>query len=140
MRDGLPEGKGVFATEDMPKGTIVCNYGGKFHSHKYCEKNLLPFEQKCDYLIELRENMKGKWALVYLNHDSTTDSFGKFLNHSQKHPNLKTKIFALGECAKLDILFITKRTIKKNEELVWDYGPKYTGVGKCVSSCRICKK
>ena len=25
--EGLPEGKGVFATENLERGTFVCNYG-----------------------------------------------------------------------------------------------------------------
>ena len=138
--EGLPEGKGVFAISDIPRGTYVCNYGGSFLSIKYCEKNLLPFEEKCNYLVEMKENINGKWEKVFLNHDEkTVETFGKLLNHSRIHPNVKCKVFAIEEEQLIDILFITLRDVKKGEQLVWDYGPNFSGVDRCVQSCSRCK-
>lgn len=143
IKDGLPEGKGVFATRNIKNHTYICNYGGSFYNRKHCEKYLLPYEEKCNYLVEMRENVEGKWQLVYINHDNKCkETFGKFLNHSRIHPNVKCRIFAVsnGPTQYLDILFITLRDIKKNEELVWNYGPNFTGVNRCVKSCTQCKK
>ena len=33
----------------------MCNYGGVQLTSNYAEKHLLPFEDKCDYVLELRE-------------------------------------------------------------------------------------
>ena len=138
--EGLPEGKGVFAIDDIHRGTYVCNYGGSFLKSNYCERNLLPFENKCNYLVEMKENVNGKWQKLFLNHNNnTTETFGKFLNHSRIHPNVKCKIFAVEEGKSLDILFITIRDVKKGEEIVWNYGPNFSGVGRCIQSCSRCK-
>ena len=137
--EGLPEGKGVFAISDIEKGTYVCNYGGIFLSFRYCEKNLLPFDDKCNYLVEMKENVNGKWEKVFLNHDeNTVETFGKFLNHSHIHPNVKCKIFAIDEDKIIDILFKALRDVKKGEQIVWDYGPNFSGVDRCVKSCSRC--
>ena len=63
--EGLPEGKGVFAINDIHRGTYVCNYGGSFLKSNYCERNLLPFENKCNYLVEMKENVNGKWQKLF---------------------------------------------------------------------------
>ena len=45
--EGHPEGKGVFAISDIDRGKYVCNYSRVILNHNYCEKQLLPFEEKC---------------------------------------------------------------------------------------------
>ena len=114
--------------------------GGVFFlTSQYCDKYLLPFDEKCDFLLEMKENSNGILKSFYLNHDQTTKfTFGKYLNHSVLHPNLECRTFAVDDDA-LDVLFITTKKVKENDQLVWNYGPKYTGVGSCVSSCSLCK-
>lgn len=139
--EGIEEGKGVFATDDIERGTFICNYGGHFLNKNYCEKNILPFEEKCDYLVEMKENINGKWVKMYLNHDDTSvKTFGRYLNHSRVHPNVKCRTFAVEDelSTFLDILFVMLRDVKKGEQIVWDYGPNFTGVGRCVKSCWEC--
>ena len=98
IAEGLPEGKGVFAITDINRGTYVYNYGRIILNRNYCEKKLLPFEEKCNYLVEMKENIYGKWQKVFLNHDENTkDTFGKFLNHSRINPNVRCQIFAVEE-------------------------------------------
>ena len=53
IRSGLMEGNGVFAQEHFVKNTLLCNYGGVQGTRNYAEKYLLPFEDKCDYVLEL---------------------------------------------------------------------------------------
>ena len=127
------EGNGVFAT------TPLCNYGGVQVTTKYAEKYLLPFEDKCDYVVELRETTNDGLKNIYLNcHPTECKTFGQLLNHSSLHPNAVTKIYTTGE-KKLDIIFIAKHDIRVDEEIVWDYGKNYTGVNPCVTSCFKCK-
>ena len=134
---GLKEGKGVVAKKVIKPNTSVCNYGGHFIQHKYAEKHLLPFEKKCDYLLEIRENYRGEYKKFYLNHDSdSSETFGKYLNHSQIHPNVAQRIYSDGE--KLEIIFVTTRQVDVVEQLVWNYGSQYKGVDQCVENCPRC--
>ncbi len=135
---GLPEGKGVFAKNEIRKNTVVCNYGGSFRSESYANKWLLPFDDKCFYLLELHEKYKEKWHHFYLNHDEASkESFGKYLNHSRLHPNLKDKLLVT-QSNELDVIFYAIRNIKVNEQLVWDYGKEFTGIKECISGCKRC--
>lgn len=138
VKSGLKEGRGVVANKVIEKGTAVCNYGGHFLEREYAEKYLLPFEEKCEYLLEMKENFRGKYKFFYLNHDDhSKETFGKYLNHSKKHPNVAIRIYA--DDKKLDVIFVTSRKVKVNEQLVWNYGTQYKGVGECVESCEKCR-
>ena len=55
IRSGLIEGNGVFYQEHFVKNTPLCNYGGVQVMSNYAEKYLLPFEDKCDYVLEICE-------------------------------------------------------------------------------------
>ena len=138
IEKGLREGKGIFAEKDIEKGEAVCNYGGNCVSNTYAEKMLIPFISRCVYLVELFENYKNQWQLFYINHDENSkESYGKYLNHSEIHPNLTPKVMVT-EHDTLDIVFFSNRTIQKNEQLVWDYGPDYEGLNPCVDGCLEC--
>lgn len=137
----VAEGKGVFATVTFQKNDVICNYGGKFLTEEYAKTFLLPYEEKCNYLVEMRENFQGNWVNFYLNHDSCSTKFffGKYINHSKLHPNLTFKIYVTKDI-KLDFLFFAKMRILKGTELVWNYGSNFSGVNSCVNSCKKCKK
>ena len=122
----------------IKKDTAVCNYGGHFVKQEFAEEYLLPYEEKCDYLLELEENFKGEWKKFYLNHDEKScETVGKYLNHSKKHPNLTMRVYA--DKDKVEVIFFTLRKIYVNEQLVWNYGPQYNGVWDCVDTCRRCR-
>ena len=55
IRSGLMEGNGIFAQEHFVKNTPLCNYGGVQVTSNYAEKYLLPFEDKCDYVLKICE-------------------------------------------------------------------------------------
>ena len=83
-----------------------------------------------------------KWQAmehIYLNCNPTgSQTYGQLLNHSSLHPNAITKIYATGK-NKLDVIFVAKHDITVDEEIVWGYGKKYTGVNPCVTSCLLFK-
>ena len=135
----VEEGKGVFARIDFKKNQVICNYGGKFLDEKYVKKYLLPFEEKCNYLLEFNEQIDGRFTKLYLNHDSSTETFGKYINHSKLHPNLDIKIYATKD-QKLDVIFRAKKKIAKGTELLWNYGRDFSGVNDCVKSCSVCQR
>ena len=53
VRDGLKEGRGVFAKVNIDKNKVVCNYGGLILSAKEASKTLLNKPNKCDYLLKI---------------------------------------------------------------------------------------
>ena len=138
---GLAEERGVFSTKTFSRGSIICNYGGLNVTESYAEKHMLPYEEQCNYLVELREKTcDGASVKVFVNFDPGKEkTFGQLLNHSSVHANVEPKIY-LSESNKLDILFRAKRKIKEDEEIVWDYGSNFSGVNNCVSSCIKCLK
>lgn len=70
----------------------------------------------------------------------TMETFGKFLNHSKKHPNLMAKVMLHPQSGKPDIIFKAQKNIKKGEQLCYDYGPKYKGLNECLDSCWKCSE
>ena len=138
VKTGLKEGKGVVAEKVIEKYTPVCNYGGHFIQQEYAEKYLLPFEEKCEFLVEMNENYKGQQKKFYINHDeNSSETFGKYLNHSKNHHNVAMRIYVDGD--RLEIIFCTTRKVNIGEQLVWNYGPKYKGVEECVEHCQVGK-
>ena len=92
------EGNGVFAQKHFVKNTPLCNYGGVQVTSNYAEKYLLPFEDKCDYVIEICETTNDGIKHIYLNCYLTgSKTYGQLLNHSSLHPNAITKIYATGK-------------------------------------------
>ena len=133
----VEEGRGVFACKDFKKNEPICNYGGIFMNHDCAKKNFLPYDEKCDYLLEINQKFEGEYTKFYLNHDNSTETFGKYLNHSKIHPNLSFKIYSTKN-NKLDVIFIAKKKILAGSQLLWDYGKSYSGVNACVKSCSKC--
>ena len=56
-----------FCTRTFFKNRPLCNYGGVQLTSNYAEKHLLPFEDKCDYVLELREMTDNGIKHIYLN-------------------------------------------------------------------------
>ena len=54
----------------------------------------------------------------YLNHDASTETFGKYINHSKVHPNLTFKIFIMKDSTLDVIFFAKKKDFKRNRTLV----------------------
>ena len=98
VRDGLKEGRGVFAKVNINKNKVVCNYGGLILSAKEVGKTLLNEPSKYDYLLEMNKNINGQTVKFYKNHDMMTDNIiGKYINHSKIHPNLKCRLFVMSK-------------------------------------------
>ena len=95
--------KNIFA-----KHTPLCNYGRVQVTRDYAEKYLLPFEDKCDYVLKLCETTDDGIKHIYLNcHLTGSKTSGQLLNHSSLHPYAITKINMTGK-NKLDVIFVAK--------------------------------
>ena len=130
-QDGLAEGSGMFTTQQIPAGQKICHYGGDLLCEQQAEQ--LVEDGKSDYLIEFTVGN----VTCFLNNPTSQDGLGGYLNHSSKHPNVYPKFF-FNTQGNPDIVFISKKKIPAGIELVWDYGPAYQGVRKCVTSCDKC--
>ena len=136
---GLKEGRGIFACRNIKKGEFICNYGGKNVTKSYADRKIMPFNKRCEYLIELEEYTLEGRILVYMDSDKKKEkTFGQLINHSALHPNAEPKVYS-SKWNELDIVFISKRNIAKNEQILWDYGKNYSGVNDCVESCFRCE-
>ena len=95
--------KNIFA-----KHTPLCNYGRVQVTRDYAEKYLLPFEDKCDYVLKLCETTDDGIKHIYPNcHLTGSKTSGQLLNHSSLHPYAITKINMTGK-NKLDVIFVAK--------------------------------
>ena len=98
-------------------------------------KTLLNEPNKCDYLLEMNENINRQTVKFYKNHDVTTDNIiGKYINHSKIHPNLKCSLFVMSKGV-INVLFITIRNIVAEKQLIWDYGNSYNRIQNYVEDC-----
>ena len=87
-----------FCTRTFCKKYTLCKYGGVQLTSNYAEKHLLPFEDKCDYVLELREMTDNGIKHIYLNCNPTgSKTCGQLLNHSSLHHNAVTKIYVTGK-------------------------------------------
>ena len=137
----MQRGGEFFQRRHLAEGALFATMVALNVTESYAEKHMLPYEEQCNYLVELREKTcDGASVKVFVNFDPGKEkTFGQLLNHSSVHANVEPKIY-LSESNKLDILFRAKRKIKEDEEIVWDYGSNFSGVNNCVSSCIKCLK
>ena len=106
IKSGIKEGKCVFSNSFIRKNTALCNYGGVQVSNSFAKKHLLPFDEKCDYLVELHEKTFDGMKKFYINFDiKENKTLGQLLNHSSLHPNAVSKVFITGT-NQLDIISI----------------------------------
>ena len=137
VREGLPEGKGLFSKTDIPRYTFICNYGGKLMSRQEGVDYMDAGGDFC-YLYEFSFERKGKSITHFYNHSQETISFGKFINYSKSHSNALLKVFFRSDGVP-EIMFVSLCKIVEGEEILFDYGRLYKGVKSCVSSCKKCQ-
>ena len=140
VRDGLPEGRGVFTKQMIPAGTSICEYGGKFYTKKEAlEKNILEGTYLLEFRYKSRFDQKNKTGFLCPSSDQDL-TIGMLLNHSKAHFTTTKKVFV--DCEGLPhIWFHAVRDLPAGTELSHNYdNPYYEGVNKCLSSCTICGK
>jgi SET domain-containing protein len=114
VRSSKIHGKGIFARKDIPKGTNVIEYVGNIVSRK--EGDRIAEEQ----YVKSRKTGSGAVYIFELNRKQDVDGDvswnpAKFINHSC-NPNCKY------QRKDNHIWIVSRRDIKKGEELSYDYG------------------
>lgn len=107
-------GYGAFASEDISRGKFVGEYAGVVRQlHRgHPDHNPYCFHYPTKF-----------WSLKYFTVDSMREgNLTRFINHSN-HPNLQP--LCLVDRRLLHQVFIANRTIKKGEQLTFDYGEDY---------------
>jgi hypothetical protein len=134
------EGVGVRSLCDIEPGRIVCNYGGQLLTEIEGETISVDDKENWKFLfqLDLFVNSKKQTFFLTCNKCYDTPTLGQLLNHSQRHPNVCSKLY-VDRNGKPDVLFRTIKKIRNGEELCWNYGDEYPNLSKCLSSCRLCK-
>jgi len=123
IRNSPISGKGMFAKEKIPKGTIIIRWGGTFvHGDK------LPKDRTKYIIIQVDEDL---WSI---EPKAKPEDESYFINHSC-NPNVWM----------VDgITFVAARDIKKGEELTTDYSlfekEEYVAKWKCSCGAKECRK
>ena len=119
MKEAGRKGRGVFATEDIKKGTYLCEYRTTRVYHP---------KQRAKYEWEYEKNGEGSYLLETqfgkkLIFDATRcyDQVGRYINHASLKTNCNywRPLYVRG---KYRVGFVATRNICKGEELLYDYG------------------
>lgn len=107
IKNSKIEGKGMFAAEDIPKGTTIIEYLGEKITNEEADKR------------EIENDKTGRTYIFYLDDKYSLDGAvggndSIFVNHSCE-PNCNY-VYKKGR-----IFYEAKRDIKKGEELTIDY-------------------
>jgi cytochrome c553 len=132
VREGLPEGRGVFSIRGDIKDTVLCNYGGVLLTYR-AGMEMYKFAAFGNYLMQFTFWEK---KYFYYHNEETLETYGKLINHSAIHPNCTPKVFRKEGTPV--IVFLALRDISAGEELSYDYGKDYEGVEQCLTSCVTC--
>jgi hypothetical protein len=109
-----PMGLGLFAGQDLLKGTVVGEYAGAVTPRHDSRTN--------GYLFQWGPSgrMNGK---TYVIDGKNQGNETRFVNHSSRRPNLQP--LAVFHGSTWHIVFVATRKISRNEQLLFDYGSGY---------------
>lgn len=115
------KGRGVFSKDQYEKGDFVVEYAGDLITVQEAKKRELDYEKdptKGSYMLYFSKDSKTYCI------DATSESgrLGRLINHSRKKPNLKPRVHLLYN--RPYVILIANCTIKKGEELLFDYGDR----------------
>ncbi|XP_041715403.2 N-lysine methyltransferase KMT5A-like [Coregonus clupeaformis] len=130
------KGRKVMTTRTFAKGEVICDYHGLPISGKQGKKLLAATDEDEMGYLYFYKDVSGKTCCI----DAKTvpcpchpemDTIGRRINHSRKRRNIKGQLQQFEEDGEVwnVILFIAKRDIPVQEELLFDYGVsrKYFG-------------
>jgi hypothetical protein len=121
------KGSGAFASRDIPKDTVICDYHGEIVSKEdgdYRYSTL--YQDRTDNVFMFKFGYQGKEyycdAVKPCSCHPNKKIKGRFLNHSRKNPNVK--VTTRGDEENVVLLMVTTKDISLGSELLFDYGCK----------------
>ncbi|PAA74960.1 hypothetical protein BOX15_Mlig022522g3, partial [Macrostomum lignano] len=120
------EGLGAFARTDLPKGTVVCTYGGELIQGQKArlarEEDIVKQGKPCCFLFFF------SWRdqAYCIDATNTFQYVGRYINHSRRRNNLKPIVADVNN--KPHLVFQAIRDIARGEELLYDYGERRSDV------------
>ncbi len=117
-RSGI--GRGVTASIDFSKDSVVCNYSGTLLQGQEVS-DYLKTDSPTEYCYEFRHSNQR----YVINSQVDNGTIGRLFNHSAKYPNLKTRVKVVD--GQPTIIFSAKEHITKGDDLLFDYGERSAG-------------
>ncbi|XP_049334429.1 uncharacterized protein LOC125801676 [Astyanax mexicanus] len=124
---GPPKNKGVIATMPFSKGEVVCDYHGEYVTQEEENRRMQQLFNEACYVFFFAG--RGEKFCIDAQHSPCQchphqDTFGRWMNHSRRSPNVKPHMFKLPltEGTRWHPIFLALTDIQVNEELLWDYG------------------
>uniref|UniRef100_A0A1I8J3S7 B box-type domain-containing protein n=1 Tax=Macrostomum lignano TaxID=282301 RepID=A0A1I8J3S7_9PLAT len=120
------EGLGAFARTDLPKGTVVCTYGGELIQGQKArlarEEDIVKQGKPCCFLFFF------SWRdqAYCIDATNTFQYVGRYINHSRRRNNLKPIVADVNN--KPHLVFQAIRDIARGEELLYDYGERRSDI------------
>ncbi|CCF75531.1 histone-lysine N-methyltransferase SETD2 [Babesia microti strain RI] len=113
------KGYGVFASDYIYEGELVCEYTGEVTNHDLYQKRLL---SRC--FSELDDGKHNHWYIMKIQKDVYIDStrmgnISRYINHSCE-PNCQS--MPISYRGTIHMCIFSKRTINPNEEITYNYG------------------
>ena len=134
------KGCGVFTSDDIPRGSFVCEYVGELVREKECEERLR--DGGVCYVVKIREHLGCGPVLTTCIDAHYYGNISRFINHSCS-PNLVIVPVRSNSILPRICLF-TSISIKRREELCFSYcntSSKKTDLGQvsCLCSSKNCR-
>ncbi|CAK8680702.1 unnamed protein product [Clavelina lepadiformis] len=119
------KGRGVIATKQFVHGEFIVEYAGDLITWKEAKKREVKYASDTNvgcYMYYF--NSKAKRFCIDATNESS--SFGRLFNHSRRKPNCRTRVVWIGGKSgeQPHLAIIAKRDIKKEEEMLFDYGDR----------------
>ena len=126
------EGKGLYASELIHQGVVVCNYGGTILPESEWKNTTGTSSYSCKYVKD--------GVSMIVDCANNPNILARYANYSQKCANMVLKPVDIGEDKVL--VLVTNTSVCAGEQLLWDYGERTPSadVAKCVSDCLRCRK
>jgi SET domain-containing protein len=132
----LDMGRGVMATRFFRSGSVVCDYHGPVLKRDQAEslrKSMSAAESNYMYFFKYDSQRLCIDAATVpcVCHPRIPSTFGRMVNHSGVHPNLRTVCRRIGD--RVHLLLVATTDINPNEEFFFDYGVRSEDEGSRLS-------
>ncbi|CAG5105001.1 Oidioi.mRNA.OKI2018_I69.chr1.g1744.t1.cds [Oikopleura dioica] len=122
-------GWGVRAREDIPRGAYIADYCGEMVTSASCE------DREDSYLFDLGITNGSKFS--YTIDAKRVGGFARFFNHKCNPNMIAIRVFREHQDFRFpNFAFFAKKSIKRGEELGFDYGDAFWKVKSCYFTCK----